>query len=838
MEQWVREIRAWWPPTRAVIFHSSGNSNVSLKKLLRSLQAGSVLITTYAAMRSEQARLSAKRWSAIVLDEGHKIRNPDAGVTLAAKSFDCSRRFILSGAPIQNNLGELWSLVDFVMPGRLGTLPVFKMEFEAPIRAGGFANASLFQVQTAYKCAVALRDAVRPYLLRRVKKDVLKDLPRKTEQVLFCRLTDEQHQMYVSFLSTSVVHDVSSSGRMYVHKADAYGTSHRDQIQGLRGGGRIVSQGVGRASSGRSSGTGTNGSSMFMAIDHLRKLCNHPDLVTDATNLSEGQTYGDWRRSGKLRVLDELLRIWHREGHKCLVFCQTRQMLDIVEAFVSNSGYNHLRMDGNTKIGSRQLLIDRFNKDSDVFVFVLTARVGGLGTNLVGANRLVILDPDWNPSTDMQARERAWRIGQQRNVVIYRLMTAGTIEEKIYHRQIFKQSMTNRILVDPQQRRFLQSAQLGDLFTVPPAPSDGSAQQGRMPSGGRAQTETGHLFASLDSEILPQHVAHVATRDLEAEEAAELDSQREAGLRVDADEGDEDGDDCRVLQALFQCAKLRSVVRHDAIEGDSSRAAVAMEQAANQVADVEVQRRLAALERSRTQVSGNSVSAPTWTGRSGAAGAPPPPRSASPPPRQRSQPQPQSQEPTRRPAPPPPRPPAPPPPSSAPAPAPATSIFPAASALFAPPPRKRTGSVAARRAAQAAMLDDLAAAHAEPELDELDEDPDFVRAGGSQARPAASNVFAGPTIDLTGSDNDDADAPTATVAPAGAPSLPRSAATVFVTEVTVAQYFRQADPGTGLSTAQVAAHFGAKSVAEARTLRNALRAVATFDDRTKRWKLQ
>lgn len=162
-------------------------------------------------------------------------------------------------------------------------------------------------------------------------------------------------------------------------------------------------------------------------------------------------------------------------------------MLDILEQFVQRNNYVYLRLDGTTSIGSRQPMIEKYNKSPDIFVFLLTTRVGGLGVNLTGANRVIIYDPDWNPSTDTQARERAWRIGQEKDVTIYRLLTSGTIEEKIYHRQIFKQYLTNRVLKDPKQRRFFKSNDLYELFTL--KETDNQC------------TETEAIFAGTGSEV-------------------------------------------------------------------------------------------------------------------------------------------------------------------------------------------------------------------------------------------------------------------------------------------------------------------------------------------------
>ncbi|CAL4247908.1 unnamed protein product, partial [Meganyctiphanes norvegica] len=197
--------------------------------------------------------------------------------------------------------------------------------------------------------------------------------------------------------------------------------------------------------------------------------------------------YGHCSRSGKMQVLRSILRLWKTQGHRVLLFTQSKQMLCILEKYLICEEFMYLKMDGGTGVSSRQPLIEKFNGNPDYFVFLLTTRVGGLGVNLTGADRVVIFDPDWNPSTDMQARERAWRIGQTRHVTIYRLLTAGTIEEKIYHRQIFKQFLCNRVLKDPKQQRFFKSNNLYELFT--------------LNEGEKEKTETAAIFAGTGSEI-------------------------------------------------------------------------------------------------------------------------------------------------------------------------------------------------------------------------------------------------------------------------------------------------------------------------------------------------
>nr|XP_056705803.1 DNA excision repair protein ERCC-6 [Euleptes europaea] len=453
MHQWVKEFHTWWPPFRVAILHETGSYTHKKVTLIREIVAcNGILITSYSYIRMLQDNIHGYDWHYVILDEGHKIRNPNAAVTVACKQFSTPHRIIMSGSPMQNNLKELWSLIDFVFPGKLGTLPVFMEQFSVPITMGGYANASPVQVKTAYKCACVLRDTINPYLLRRMKSDVQMSLslPDKNEQVLFCRLTDEQHQVYKNFIDSKEVYQILN-GDMQI----------------------------------------------FSGLVALRKICNHPDLFSGGPKilkgvpdeeLSEEDHFGYWKRSGKMIVVESLLKIWHKQGHRVLLFTQSRQMLHILEAFLRQRNYSYLKMDGTTAVGSRQPLIARYNEDVSIFVFLLTTRVGGLGVNLTGANRVIIYDPDWNPSTDTQARERAWRIGQKKEVTVYRLLTAGTIEEKIYHRQIFKQFLTNRVLKDPKQRRFFKSNDLYELFTL------------SSPDGAQG-TETSAIFAGTGSDV-------------------------------------------------------------------------------------------------------------------------------------------------------------------------------------------------------------------------------------------------------------------------------------------------------------------------------------------------
>ncbi|KAK9837571.1 hypothetical protein WJX74_000576 [Apatococcus lobatus] len=572
LRQWLRELRTWYPLFRVAILHDSATGNLpsrpSRSELVQRIVSSptGILVTSFDQMRLQRDLLLDVPWGYAVLDEGHKIRNPDAEVTLVAKQLQTVHRLILSGSPIQNRLTELWSLFDYVFPGKLGTLPVFQAQFAIPIQIGGYSNASRIQVSTAYKCAVVLRDLISPYLLRRRKADVALQLPKKTEQVLFCKLCTEQRELYRAYISSKEVDDIFNGSR-----------------------------------------------NALAGIDVLRKICNHPDLL-QRTNWSGASQYGALERSGKLTVTLKVLEAWQGQGHRALVFTQTQQMLDILERAAEAAGLRYHRMDGTTPVSLRSRLVDDFNNNQAMDVFLLTTKVGGLGINLTGADRVLLYDPDWNPSTDMQARERAWRIGQKKEVTVYRLITSGTIEEKVYHRQIYKQFLTNKVLQDPKQKRFFKSKDMQDLFTL----GDEYSQE----------TETAAIFSTLtsadvrpedDRPSTPQPDESALSSEVTGLSGAEDGSRTPlSGAAAGAEGGTpaSAGDDAKILRDLFEGTGVMSALDHTKIEGANDPQAVAAEAEAAQVA----RRAAEALRRSRQACQNSDVSIPTWTGRSGEAG--------------------------------------------------------------------------------------------------------------------------------------------------------------------------------------------------------------------------
>ncbi|KAI5169102.1 DNA excision repair protein ERCC-6 [Pancytospora epiphaga] len=410
VEQWIDEFR-------------KVSTDIKIVRKLKQLD-GEVAVMSYEMFKSEN---KWEKFDIFILDEGHKIKNRDAQITKIVKAVKSKSKFILTGTPIQNNLGEMWSLFDFVVPGILGTYVTFQDEFEVPIKQRRCS-------ETSYRYSMHLRSIIEPYLLRRLKKQFSNQLPGKLDKVVFVMLTEHQHQLYIKALESD-----------YLRKA----LSEKNKL--------------------------------LAAIDMLRKICNHPLLAKSCKYIDSRQwdENGKFNReilqnedesqdinsesfdydplcndsivsaSCKMQVLMKLLSEWHGEKRKVLVFCQTTQMQRLIEKAVRLAQYKYLSMSGKTPVSKRNSLVNSFNNTPSIFIFILTTRVGGFGLNLTGANRVVLFDPDWNPATDAQAKERIYRYGQKSDVEIYRIVCKDTIEEKIYQRQIYKNCLSRKILTNP-----------------------------------------------------------------------------------------------------------------------------------------------------------------------------------------------------------------------------------------------------------------------------------------------------------------------------------------------------------------------------------------------------
>ncbi|GAB5366178.1 hypothetical protein AAMO2058_001122500 [Amorphochlora amoebiformis] len=437
---WKREVQGW-TQMHPVVYHGSSSSREIIRKhewnrfllsnctrdketgkILGDLQdvrtcAGryrfNILVTTYEMILRDSERLSGIPWACIVVDEAHRLKNRHSSLFRALSSFTLHHIVLLTGTPIQNKIAELGTLLHFLEPTTFTDINAFELQF------GNLQKKN--QVD-------ALHTLLRPYLLRRMKGDVEKALPPREETLVEVQLTRAQKQYYKAIYEKNTEYLVSKTGSKP----------------------SLINIGM-----------------------QLRKCCNHPFLLDGAEDaiLSEelpgstenedkdGKQQEKMERSydsdckkmilscGKLVLVDKLLPKLKSQGHRVLIFSQMVRVLDILEDYLRFRSYSYERLDGTMKSADRQAGIDRFSKEgSDIFVFLLCTRAGGVGINLTAADTVIIYDSDWNPQNDIQAQARCHRIGQTKNVKVYRLVTANTYESEMFHRASMKLGLDKAVL--------------------------------------------------------------------------------------------------------------------------------------------------------------------------------------------------------------------------------------------------------------------------------------------------------------------------------------------------------------------------------------------------------
>lgn len=450
------------------------------ERLRHQVKHHNLVVASYDIVRKDIEFFSHIKWNYCILDEGHIIKNGRTKNFKAIKRIVAKHRLILSGTPIQNNVLELWSLFDFLMPGLLGTERQFTARYSRPILAARDARATAQHQEAGARAMEALHRQVLPFLLRRVKEDVLKELPPKITQDYYCELSTLQRRLYEDFSRT--------------HMPD-----------GLRDDG-IQSQ-----------------SHIFQALRYLQNVCNHPKLVLTPEHpeylkvrtqlYAQDTSLNDIDHSAKLPALKQLLQDCGigispsnnssavLSQHRALVFCQLKTMLDIVEHDLLKThlpDVSYLRLDGSVPPGLRHQLVQRFNNDPSIDVLLLTTRVGGLGLNLTGADTVIFVEHDWNPMKDLQAMDRAHRIGQKKVVNVYRLITRNTLEEKIMGLQKFKLLTANTVISGENAAlETMGTEQLLDLFQL------SNDIQGPSIVTGEAQQVSGQVTMKTVLESLP-----------------------------------------------------------------------------------------------------------------------------------------------------------------------------------------------------------------------------------------------------------------------------------------------------------------------------------------------
>lgn len=371
---------------RKVVYKGNPNTRNETLRVMKSSK-WNVCITTYDFILKDRLKLNKYDWKYIVIDEGHKMKNAKSKFSnILGQQYQSDHRLLLTGTPLQNNLGELWALLNFLLPKVFNSCDDFEKWFSMAIYRNTGDESVQLDEEEQLLIINRLHQVLRPFLLRRVKKEVYSELPDKKEHVIKVELSAWQKLIYDNISRKTALEFASNSGKI-------------------------------------SKTTLTN------LMMQLRKCCNHPYLfLKNYDDIS----YHEWiiRSSGKFELIDRILPKLRRFGHRVLVFTQMTHLMDIMQAYFEYVGVRHLRLDGSTKAEDREERMRLFNEPNSQYdVFLLSTRAGGLGLNLQTADTVIIFDSDWNPQMDLQAQDRVHRIGQEKEVIVLRLITNNSIEE-------------------------------------------------------------------------------------------------------------------------------------------------------------------------------------------------------------------------------------------------------------------------------------------------------------------------------------------------------------------------------------------------------------------------
>ncbi|XP_052312574.1 chromatin structure-remodeling complex protein SYD isoform X6 [Populus trichocarpa] len=390
---WETEINFWAPGIHKIVYSGPPEERRRLFKEKIVHQKFNVLLTTYEYLmnKHDRPKLSKIHWRYIIIDEGHRIKNASCKLNADLRHYQSSHRLLLTGTPLQNNLEELWALLNFLLPNIFNSAEDFSQWFNKPFESNGdnSADEALLSEEENLLIINRLHQVLRPFVLRRLKHKVENQLPEKIERLVRCEAS-----AYQKLLMKRVEENLGSIGNSKAR------TVHNSVME-------------------------------------LRNICNHPylsQLHADEVDTLIPKHFLPpiIRLCGKLEMLDRLLPKLKATDHRVLFFSTMTRLLDVMEEYLTWKQYRYLRLDGHTSGGDRGSLIDRFNQqDSPYFIFLLSIRAGGVGVNLQAADTVIIFDTDWNPQVDLQAQARAHRIGQKRDVLVLRFETVQTVEEQV-----------------------------------------------------------------------------------------------------------------------------------------------------------------------------------------------------------------------------------------------------------------------------------------------------------------------------------------------------------------------------------------------------------------------
>ncbi|CAI6336526.1 unnamed protein product [Periconia digitata] len=434
IDNWRREFRKWLGNERIGVFVADGKNrkvtNFTMGK------AYNIMVVGYEMLRVVQDDLKKGKIDIVVADEGHRLKTANNKAMQAIQSLSTERRVILSGTPLQNDLGEFFTAIDFVNPGLLGQRSAFKRTFEGPILKSRQPEASESELEKGEARWQELVTLTSQFMIRRTAEVLSKYLPPKTEQIVFCKPTAAQAAAYRSILASPIFTAALGNTDM-----------------------------------------------ALQLINVLKKICNSPALLKSKTDTEDTPSemlqslfalippkiLNSNASSTKLRVLDSLIhRLYTTTEEKIVIVSNYTKTLDMIERLLNSLSYSFLRLDGSTPANKRQAMVEKFNRTDKktAFAFLLSAKSGGVGLNLIGASRIVLFDIDWNPATDLQAMARIHRDGQKRPCKVYRFLVQGGLDEKIFQRQIMKMGLANAVVDNKASASSFSKDELRDLFRL------------------------------------------------------------------------------------------------------------------------------------------------------------------------------------------------------------------------------------------------------------------------------------------------------------------------------------------------------------------------------------
>ncbi|XP_053168110.1 lymphoid-specific helicase isoform X2 [Hemicordylus capensis] len=466
LPNWIAEFRRFTPEIPIMLYHGTQQERRSLVHKIRrregSLNVHPVVITSFEIAMRDRNSLQNFYWKYLIVDEGHRIKNMNCRLIRELKRFSTDNKLLLTGTPLQNNLSELWSLLNFLLPDVFDDLKSFESWFD--IASISEIAEDIVAKEREQNILHMLHQILTPFLLRRLKSDVALEVPPKREVVVYAPLVKKQETFYTAIVNKTIqkmlgnkqeeVIELSSTGRP--KRRSRKMVSYRELDEGdfpdeLE---ELISK-MEEAEKERPV------IEMDLPLDSevnlklrnimmlLRKCCNHPYLIEYPLDPATQQFKVDEdlvKNSGKFLLLDRMLPELKKRGHKVLLFSQMTQMLDILMDYCYLRNYQFSRLDGSMSYQEREENMKNFNTDPEVFIFLVSTRAGGLGVNLTAADTVIIYDSDWNPQSDLQAQDRCHRIGQTKPVVVYRFVTANTIDQKIVERAAAKRKLEKLII--------------------------------------------------------------------------------------------------------------------------------------------------------------------------------------------------------------------------------------------------------------------------------------------------------------------------------------------------------------------------------------------------------